>query len=135
MWNNPHMLVLDEPTNYLDREALGGLAVAIREWSGAVVMISHHTEFVSALCPELWHVDNGVLTAQGQSAVHDEHFESSAAKISKMTSKPKKKKMTKNEVKAQDLRRRNRYLAWIENGGQFSKIPREPDTDEEVDDE
>lgn len=29
--------MLDEPSNFLDREALGGLAVAIREWAGAVV--------------------------------------------------------------------------------------------------
>jgi len=34
----------------LDREALGGLAVAIRDWAGAVVIISHNNEFVSALC-------------------------------------------------------------------------------------
>jgi ABC-type molybdenum transport system ATPase subunit/photorepair protein PhrA len=32
--------VLDEPSNFLDREALGGLAVAIKEWSGAVVRTS-----------------------------------------------------------------------------------------------
>lgn len=120
---------MDEPTNYLDREALGGLAVAIREWTGAVVMISHHSEFVEALCPELWHVDKGTLTAKGASAVVDDHFEDSAAKIAKAVSKPKKKKMTKNEVKDQVLRRRLRYLAWIESGGQFSKIPREADTD------
>lgn len=129
------MLVLDEPTNYLDREALGGLAVAIREWNGAVVMISHHTEFVEALCPELWHVLDGTITQKGQSAVKEDNFEDSQAKITKMTSKPKKKKMTKNELKEQELRRRKRYLEWIENGGKFSKIPREPDTDEEVDEE
>lgn len=29
--------ILDEPSNFLDREALGGLAVAIKEWAGAVV--------------------------------------------------------------------------------------------------
>ena len=29
--------MLDEPSNFLDREALGGLAVAIRDWAGAVV--------------------------------------------------------------------------------------------------
>ena len=38
---NPHAViqicVLDEPSNFLDREALGGLAVAIRDWAGAVV--------------------------------------------------------------------------------------------------
>ena len=62
--------VLDEPSNFLDREALGGLAVAIRDWAGAVVrlcprarrarhavlivplqvIISHNEEFVTALC-------------------------------------------------------------------------------------
>ena len=43
MWNSPHMLVLDEPTNYLDRESLGALAAAIKEYGGGVVMISHHS--------------------------------------------------------------------------------------------
>lgn len=52
LWNNPQVdilyfyyiradcsqiCVLDEPSNFLDREALGGLAVAIRDWAGAVV--------------------------------------------------------------------------------------------------
>jgi elongation factor 3 len=129
MWNNPHMLVLDEPTNYLDREALGGLAVAIREWTGAVIMISHSSEFVEALCPEIWNVKAGELTAKGESAVKDENFEESQAKIEKATSKPKKKKKTKNELKAQELRRRARHLKWIEDGGQFSIHPREPDTE------
>ena len=32
MWNCPHLLVLDEPTNYLDREALGALSSALNEW-------------------------------------------------------------------------------------------------------
>jgi elongation factor 3 len=50
LWNNPQICVLDEPSNFLDREALGGLAVAIRDWAGAVVIISHNSEFVSALC-------------------------------------------------------------------------------------
>lgn len=43
MWNNPHMLVLDEPTNYLDRDSLGALASAIMEFQGCVVMISHNS--------------------------------------------------------------------------------------------
>jgi len=69
LWNNPQICVLDEPTyvlflvksgcifrqelsyrNFLDRDALGGLAVAIRDWAGAVVIISHNEEFVGALC-------------------------------------------------------------------------------------
>lgn len=37
-------------SNFLDRDALGGLATAIRDWAGAVVIISHNEEFVGALC-------------------------------------------------------------------------------------
>ena len=43
MWLNPHILVLDEPTNYLDRDSLGALATAIKEYGGGVVMISHNS--------------------------------------------------------------------------------------------
>lgn len=46
-------MVLDEVTNFLDREAVGGVAVAIREWGGAVCIISHNMEFVNALCEQL----------------------------------------------------------------------------------
>jgi len=50
--------VLDEPSNFLDREALGGLAVAIQNWNGAVVIISHNHEFVSSLCMFLFTLVN-----------------------------------------------------------------------------
>lgn len=36
MWNKPHLLVLDEPTNYLDREALGALKDSIRNYAGTM---------------------------------------------------------------------------------------------------
>ena len=75
MWNNPHLLVLDEPTNFLDRDSLGGLAVAIRDYKGGVVMISHNEEFVGALCPEQWHVEAGRLTQKGHLAVNMDRFE------------------------------------------------------------
>merc|ERR1719197_181223 len=38
MWNNPHILVMDEPTNYLDRDSLGALAGAIRKYGGGEVL-------------------------------------------------------------------------------------------------
>ena len=41
-WNQPHVIILDEPTNYLDREALGALANAIKEFGGGVVLITHN---------------------------------------------------------------------------------------------
>jgi elongation factor 3 len=66
LWNQPHIIILDEPTNYLDRESLGALAKAIEEYEGGVVIISHNNEFVSTLCPEEWVMDAGHLSTRGE---------------------------------------------------------------------
>merc|ERR1719201_826428 len=65
MWNQPHILILDEPTNYLDRDSLGALSGAIEEFGGGVVMITHNNEFCSKLCPETWLLQGGRLDCQG----------------------------------------------------------------------
>lgn len=66
MWNRPHIIVLDEPTNYLDREALGALTQAIKGFHGGVVIISHNSEFTDALCTENWIVSNGNCVVEGE---------------------------------------------------------------------
>jgi elongation factor 3 len=86
MWNNPHLLVLDEPTNFLDRDSLGGLAVAIRDFKGGVVMISHNEEFVGALATEQWHVVDGRVTHRGNNAVSSDRFEDSSRPASAIQS-------------------------------------------------
>lgn len=167
LWNNPQVLVLDEPTNYLDREALGGLAVAIREWAGAVLIISHNQEFISALCPEIWQVEGGRIISKTRTDIAAENFADSSAStpagtepssaapsapgsvapsapgsaapsaprsavpsddedMSKLKAKKGKKKLTRNEKKAQEERRRLRLNRWLQYGGE-----REPDTDDE----
>merc|ERR1719410_480451 len=65
MWQNPHILVIDEPTNYLDRDALGALTEAIEVWKGGVVVISHNLEFCSRVATEKWIMDAGSLRAEG----------------------------------------------------------------------
>lgn len=65
MWNCPHLLILDEPTNYLDRESLSQLADAIRVFEGGVVMITHNNAFCEELCPEVWHLENNTLNLKG----------------------------------------------------------------------
>ncbi|KAG0366523.1 P-loop containing nucleoside triphosphate hydrolase protein [Gamsiella multidivaricata] len=65
MWLNPHVLVLDEPTNYLDRDSLGALTEALREFGGGVVIISHHRDFTEAICTETWSINAGELTVTG----------------------------------------------------------------------
>jgi elongation factor 3 len=65
LWNLPHIIILDEPTNFLDRDSLGALATAIKEFKGGVFMISHNAEFYEALCPEKWILESGRLTVIG----------------------------------------------------------------------
>ena len=66
-----NLIILDEPTNYLDRESLGALARAIEEFEGGVVIISHNSEFVSQVCTEEWVMDAGHLTTKGESGWMD----------------------------------------------------------------
>lgn len=68
MWLNPHLLFLDEPTNYLDRDSLGALAHAIQTYGGGVIIITHHHEFSGALCKETWTVQDGKFIISGQSS-------------------------------------------------------------------
>merc|ERR1712185_368396 len=65
MWMEPHVTILDEPTNFLDRDSLGALATAIKNYAGGVIIISHQREFYSALCPEVWSVVDGRCTVSG----------------------------------------------------------------------
>lgn len=65
MWNKPHILILDEPTNFLDRDSLGALSLAIKDFEGGVLLISHHAEFYSELCNERWLLEGGRLHAEG----------------------------------------------------------------------
>merc|ERR1712178_87490 len=65
MWQNPHILVIDEPTNYLDRDALGALTEAIEKWTGGVVVISHNLAFCDRVATEKWIMDAGHLRAEG----------------------------------------------------------------------
>ena len=147
MWNNPHLLVLDEPTNYLDRDSLGGLAVAIRDWAGGVVMISHNNEFVGALCPEQWHIENGEMIRKGHAAVETSRFDEDTSKESSpapsspapkraddddspanIKVRTRKKKMTRNEKKLQAERRRLRHIEWLSSP---KGTPKPLDTDDE----
>ena len=68
MWSNPHMIVLDEPTNFLDRDSLAALVGAIKDFEGGVVVISHNKEFLAELTNETWTVANRTVSAPGNPA-------------------------------------------------------------------
>jgi len=67
LWQNPHLIILDEPTNYLDRDGLGALTNAIHDFNGGVVIISHNKEFTNAVTTEKWIMEKGHLHKEGES--------------------------------------------------------------------
>merc|ERR1719343_1001220 len=72
MWQNPHILILDEPTNYLDRDGLGALVLAIKDYKGGVLIISHNKEFCDGVATERWIMKGGYLRIEGQSVEVEE---------------------------------------------------------------
>ncbi|KAL7271361.1 ATP-binding cassette, regulator of translational elongation [Rhizina undulata] len=56
---NPHILVLDEPSNHLDVEAMDALSDALRAFEGGVLMVSHDVTMLKNVCKSLWVCDGG----------------------------------------------------------------------------
>lgn len=68
-WQRPHLIVLDEPTNYLDRDSLGALSKALKSFDGGIVIITHSAEFTKDLTEEVWAVLDGRMTPSGHNWV------------------------------------------------------------------
>merc|ERR1711920_217997 len=65
-WQNPHIVILDEPTNYLDRDGLGALVRGLETYQGGVVIISHNTEFTDSVCSQKWIMEKSEQTGAGR---------------------------------------------------------------------
>jgi len=120
MWNQPHILILDEPTNYLDRDSLGALAGAILEYEGGVVFITHNHQFAN-ICPETWVLEkqadgiarmnckgdpewmNNVMSQKVKAAEKVEEMTDALGNTVKVK-EPKKKLSNKDQKKAAKLK-------------------------------
>merc|ERR1712151_509422 len=125
MWQNPHVLILDEPTNYLDREGLGALVLAIKEYKGGVLIISHNKEFCDGVATEKWIMQGGRLRIEGESVEAadekddgnkgpDEVYDGAGNKIevsksATMTDKDKKKQIKDLEKKLKDGKKKKTF--------------------------
>ena len=58
----PHILILDEPTNHLDIESREALVLALNDYEGAVILVSHDTHLVEMVADRLWLVKDGKVT-------------------------------------------------------------------------
>ncbi|GAM82087.1 hypothetical protein ANO11243_000660 [Dothideomycetidae sp. 11243] len=74
---NPHILVLDEPSNHLDIEAMDALSTALQNFDGGVLMVSHDVTMLKNVCTSLWVCDKGSVT----------HFDGNVEQYKKMLTK------------------------------------------------
>ncbi|MBX3610200.1 MAG: ATP-binding cassette domain-containing protein [Hydrogenophaga sp.] len=61
VWQRPNLLLLDEPTNHLDLATREALSVALNEFEGTVMLVSHDRALLRAVCDEFWLVSHGKL--------------------------------------------------------------------------
>jgi elongation factor 3 len=112
MWQQPHVIVMDEPTNYLDRDALGALACAVKEFGGGVLLITHNCEFADALKEETWECPgDGTVYVSGnkwgqgkkgakETIIHEVQEDALDALGNIVKIKGPKKKLSRKEIKA-----------------------------------
>lgn len=62
VWQRPNVLILDEPTNHLDLDMRHALSMALQDFEGAVVLVSHERQLIASVCDELLLVHNGKCT-------------------------------------------------------------------------
>ena len=59
VWQRPNLLLLDEPTNHLDLATREALAVALNEFEGTLMLVSHDRALLRSVCDEFWLVARG----------------------------------------------------------------------------
>lgn len=63
IWTRPNLLLLDEPTNHLDLEMRHALTLALQDYQGGVILVSHDRALLRATCDNFMLVANGVAEA------------------------------------------------------------------------
>ena len=62
VWKRPNLLLLDEPTNHLDLATREALSVALNEFEGTVMLVSHDRALLRAVCDSFWLVAKGTIS-------------------------------------------------------------------------
>lgn len=110
IWTRPNLLLLDEPTNHLDLEMRHALTLALQDYVGGVILVSHDRALLRASC------DRFVLVAEGKSEVFDGDLDDYKAwlaitKLQESAANNVEKPMKKNDYAQNKADRQARILA------------------------
>jgi ATP-binding cassette subfamily F protein 3 len=101
-WQKPHLLLLDEPTNHLDLDMRDALTIALEEYTGAVVIVSHDRSLIRAVADELW------LVADGEAKLFDGDLEDYKTWIETRRPRETVAQTPQEKPKAQNAPKQNR---------------------------
>lgn len=74
-FTTPHLLLLDEPTNHLDIETIDALAMAINDFDGGMVLVSHDFRLINQVADEIWVCENqSIRPWEGDILSYKEHL-------------------------------------------------------------
>lgn len=110
IWTRPNLLLLDEPTNHLDLEMRHALTLALQDYVGGVILVSHDRALLRASC------DRFVLVAEGKAEVFDGDLDDykdwlAAQKAQEVTANIAEKPAKKNDYAQNKADRQARIVA------------------------
>lgn len=96
LFGKPGILILDEPTNYLDRKAISWLEEFLIEFEGTVIVVSHDRHFLNKVCTHMVDIDFGKIKLY--TGNYDFWYESSQLALQMMRNQNKKKEEKVKEL-------------------------------------
>ncbi len=90
VWQRPNLLLLDEPTNHLDLATREALAMALNEFEGTVMLVSHDRALLRSVCDTFWLVaDGGISDFDGDLDDYQQYLLDEAKRQREAANKPK----------------------------------------------
>lgn len=121
VWQRPNLLLLDEPTNHLDLATREALSIALNQFDGTVMLVSHDRALLNSVCDEFWLVrDGGVEPFQGDLGDYHRYLLSEVKQqqlnTQKIRKEPKAPQMhASNGQQAKQLARLQKELETVES--------------------
>lgn len=106
VYQKPNLIILDEPTNHLDMETRDALDMAIQDFSGAVILVTHDKHLLASISDQFWWVYNGKVTLYQGDLDSYLQEQLKAIKAHQQENKVTRPGQTKKELRQQNAQQR-----------------------------